>query len=282
MSTHEGFRATARELGVSDDSVTQILQYLHPSYDLDWRPEGEPVGWSGGLPELPSDITWDGSGTFAASIDLGALPRHSLDTGLPRDGRLLLFAEKSSELGSLDYESGPSAFPRALYLPPGTETTPWDPASGEYYDEGEAGTRGPLYARATWDLDINDESDALREAMEEYRSLAGHLDPLVISEGLCLTLGGTAKPQQSPVEEELIDIIEQRKANRAEEGEGPHPREYELSLSSREEEEAAWKPLAQGNQSGIFYTGDGALYWLTPRADLSLARFDRTELVYQC
>ncbi|MFF0111322.1 hypothetical protein [Streptomyces prasinus] len=75
MTAPEAFRTTACELGVSDDSGTRILQYLHPAYSLSPADADEgTVGWLGGLPNLPSDVTWDGSGVFVASIDLAALP----------------------------------------------------------------------------------------------------------------------------------------------------------------------------------------------------------------
>ncbi|MFE2277048.1 hypothetical protein ACFXAE_07225 [Streptomyces sp. NPDC059454] len=88
--------------------------------------------------------------------------------------------------------------------------------------------------------------------------------------------------QQEEVEIEVVDRGEARRKRRAECGEGPHPDAYESGLATREEQEAAWKPLAQVSQADLFAEGDGALYRMVPRADLAVPRFDRTELVYQC
>lgn len=281
MTTREAFRTNARELGVSDESIDQILHRLHPAYALD--SEGKWVGWLGGTPALPPGVTWDGDPAFVASIDLGALPPHSLDTGLPRDGQLLLFAD--DVIMSALMEDGPPDFPQALYVPAGTEMTPWDEsAAGEDYDEAEVIERRPLYAKTVWDCEGDGYDDEIpEEAIREYRSLAGHLDPLLLGvDGADLKLGGLAEAQQNPVAEDLVRRIRKRKARRADGGRAPHPREYELCLPTDEEEAAAWAPLVQANQSGVFDQGDGAFYWAIPRVDLAQSRFDRTEVMFQC
>ncbi|MFD7685329.1 DUF1963 domain-containing protein [Streptomyces sp. NPDC059781] len=302
MTNLDEFRSSALESGVSEASLALILKHLRPAYGLGYGKEA--VGYLGGYPELPVGMTWDGDEVFIASIDLGALPEHDLDTGLPREGRLLLFGETWSGLTMLDWTDGPPSFPYALYIPPGTETVPWDPSSaGDSFDENYVIKRQPLAATTIWDMDGNmdaddfhrdpadmddeeremyDEAVALREAIEEFRSLAGHLSPLNLDGWGDLKLCGVAHCQQEEVEIEVVDRVERRKRGRAEHGEGPHPDEYESGLATREEQQAAWRPLAEAGQDNLFGEGDGALYWVVPRTDLAVPRFDRTELVYQC
>ncbi|MDQ0984277.1 DUF1963 domain-containing protein [Streptomyces sp. V2I9] len=286
MATREAFRAQAREMGVSDESLDLILTVVQPAYALKpGRSEEGAVGWLGGLPDLPTGMTWDGSGVFVASIDLAALPPHSLDTGLPADGRLLLFAEPFSELIDLDY-GWPPAFPRALYVPPGTETTPWDPSSCtfERSDDEYLIERRPLHATAFWDLDINDESETLDSAVEEFRALAGpQVVPLVLDDpNYDVKLCGVAQAQQNTVEYEVLGRVGTRRGQAWEDDPDAGPSEDDPALIDWDELAAAWQPLAQANQSGITGVGDGAIYWVTPRVDLARARLDRTELIYQC
>lgn len=294
MTSREVFRAKARQAGVSDASIDLILHHLSPAYDLsdDVTSGGTEVGRLGGDPELPPDVTWDGSRMFLASIDLAALPPHSLDVGLPRDGRLLLFCNAGYELVTT---AAPGEFPHAMYLPPGTEAVRREWSTTEYYDEHLNIEPRPLYAKTAWDLPVDEfgnplwdhEEDtvsdpALAQAIAEYRTLAGHLDPLVIErDAYCIKLGGVAYPEQDRVEEEVIGEIREQQENRARKGLPPHPSEYELRLSTDEEEAAAWTLLADANYSFVFLFGEGSLYWLIPRVDLSQSRFDRVAEVFQ-
>lgn len=303
MTTREEFTAAARECGVSDASLALILKHLRPAYGLGAGDSPE-VGHLGGYPELPVGMTYDGRRVFVASIDLAALPEHDLDTGLPREGRLLLFTDTWDSLTQLDWPDGPPSPPFALYIPPGTETVAWDPsAAGEFFDEEYVLERRPLGAETIWDMDYDmdvadfhrapadmdpeereryDEAVALQEAAEEFRSLAGHVSCLNLGGWGELKLGGVAHPQQEEVETEVANRVGRRKKRRAEYGKAPHPDEYEAGPDTGEEQEAAWKPLAEAGQADLFDEGDGSLYWMVPRADLAVPRFDRTELVYQC
>lgn len=268
MTTREVFRAKARQLGVSDASIDRILHHLRPAYDLYDHPDngGTEAGRLGGDPELPLDVPWDGARVFVASIDLAALPPHSLDLGLPRDGRLLLFCNGGYECVTT---VGPDEFSHALHVPPGTETVRRDWSTTEYYDENLKIEPRTLYATATWDVALDEfgglpwdvESDtlsdpALAQAIAEYRSLAGHLGPLPFErDGGSIKLGGVAYPEQDPVEEEV---------------------------SADEGEAATWTPLADANYSYVFDRGEGCIYWVIPRADPSTSRFDRVAEVFQC
>ncbi|MDT6985032.1 DUF1963 domain-containing protein [Streptomyces lusitanus] len=296
MRTPDEFRAAARELGVSDASLTLILEHLRPAWTLTIG-QGS-AGWLGGYPELPAGMEWSGEQVLVADVDLAALPEHALDPGLPGEGRLLLFAEEYFDpFTDDDLTDGPPEPPYALYIPPGTETVAWRPPPGS---EVFALERRPLGAAAVWDLpeemDLSiygtdpaqmpawereryDEAVALQEAVREFRSLAGKLTPLTVQDSYWVKLCGVAHPQQEAVEADVVDRIESRSASR--EG-GPHPDEYDSGLPTRQQREAAWKTLAEAGESGVFGRGDGVLYWMVPGADLAVRRFDRTEVVYQC
>ncbi|MBT3149880.1 DUF1963 domain-containing protein [Streptomyces sp. CHD11] len=296
MRNPDEFRAAARELGVSDASLTLILKHLRPAYALSVG-DGS-AGWLGGYPELPAGMPWDGEQVLVAAVDLAALPEHSLDTGLPGEGRLLLFAEEYMDrFATLDDYDGSTTLPYTLYIPPGTETVAWDSSSGGEFFVLD---RRPLQAETVWDLpedmhldnffrdpadmdaeerEMYEEAVALDAAVEEFRSLAGHLAPLDLADSYYVKLCGVAHPQQESVETAVVDRLEERKEVGAI---GPYPDAYESGFVTREEQEAAWKPLAEAGQNGLFHEGDGVLYWMVPGVDLALGRFDRTEVVYQC
>jgi hypothetical protein len=144
-------------------------------------------------------MEWDGEQVFIASVDLAALPGRSRDTELSREGRVLFLAETFDGRTTLDWPDGPPEFPYALYIPPGTETVARDPSSaGDCFHEEYVLERRPLGAETIWDMDTTldpdgfsrspadmdageresyEEAVALKEAIEEFRSLAGQLSP---------------------------------------------------------------------------------------------------------
>ncbi|MDQ0983344.1 hypothetical protein QFZ71_000627 [Streptomyces sp. V2I9] len=262
---------------------TRILSCSHPAYALTTGHSDEGAGGRpGGLPDLPSGMTRDGEGLLVASIDLAALPSRSLDTGLPGDGRLLLFAGPFADLIDLD-DLWPPSFPHALYVPPGTETTPWKPPMGgsrmmNTSSRGGRCTRGPS---GTW-MSTTPPRPWTRQSRSSGRTPDTTRAPSVLNGCHDLKLGGTAQAQQDTVEGEVLGRVGTRRGQPWEDDPDAGPSQDGPDLIDREELGSAWKPLAEGSRSGTFGEGDGALYWLTPRTDLAKARFDRTELVHQC
>ncbi|MEU0910850.1 DUF1963 domain-containing protein [Streptomyces althioticus] len=116
-SRSSAFRAFARRHGVSDDAVTRLLWSMEPAVYFERevpesvRPDDRVIGYVGGAPALPLGMEWETGDIFVASFDLAAVPRTLFDDGLPREGHLLLFTWSDASGG------------KALYVPPGTETT---------------------------------------------------------------------------------------------------------------------------------------------------------------
>jgi Domain of unknown function (DUF1963) len=124
MDYHRQFRHVAIERGIPEGELSRFVEFLRFAIWTGRRPNGVPVGRSGGLPRLPVGMSWPtsvyGPLPFIASFDCAALP--TVDgLALPADGSLLFFLhhENAYDTCSVVEEQ---RFARVVYVPAGTET----------------------------------------------------------------------------------------------------------------------------------------------------------------
>ncbi len=124
MDYHRQFHREATERGIPEDEVSKFAEFLRFAIWASERPNGVPVGRSGGLPRLPVGMEWPSSELgplpYVASFDCAALPRVD-GLALPADGSLLLFLhhEWAHDTYSVANEQ---EFARVVYVPAGTDT----------------------------------------------------------------------------------------------------------------------------------------------------------------
>jgi hypothetical protein len=307
MSYTDDFRAFARRHGVSDDAITRILWTVRPSVHLELyrpdevRPEHRVVGRLGGLPDMPLDAPWYPWDLFIAEIDLAAIPAQPLRDGLPREGRLLLFA-------STDYwaEDGDPA--RVIHVSPGTETAvregpvdpdqepdgdddlapepdkPFEPVAPQVLVLAEA-TGWDVLGWTWWDPQDpegpGDRDDAerewiaqLRAAIEEYGSRVGHVP--VVRRGTGHLGGVELNPWWRG--EHGRAFLKRREEAVAVLRDAPERFDEVYGQALREaagEEGGPWTNLLQFGDDEVMHAGDGEFGWAIPRDDLLAGRFDR-------
>jgi hypothetical protein len=103
-----------------------------------------------------------------ASLDLAALPEHATDLPLPRDGRLLLFADP--EGGDPEVNCG-----TAMYIPVGTdvEESQWEPVEDQWVEESDI--QGEL--RLTYNVSLPDHNSIIDTAEHPYADELRQIDP---------------------------------------------------------------------------------------------------------
>ncbi|MGC4808799.1 hypothetical protein [Micromonospora sp. DT233] len=133
----ELFRAAARE-DMSDEDIAWWLRLARPCLHLERGGDGPVVGHFGGRPALPASVAWPAETVHLASVDLAAIPRDTLDLGLPADGTLVFFSKTH-----IVPDGG-----HVLHVPAGTAVTEAEPPAGtpSVYD------RFPLRATPDWSL----------------------------------------------------------------------------------------------------------------------------------
>ncbi|MFE9921059.1 hypothetical protein ACFYQA_05620 [Streptomyces sp. NPDC005774] len=97
------------------------LDILDPS---EVGPDDFVVGHTGGLPEPPDGVPWDGD-VYVAGLDLAAIPEQPLELGLPREGQLLFFTNRG-------YDDGPA---QVVHVPAGASTAVRPALSGTFSDD---------------------------------------------------------------------------------------------------------------------------------------------------
>ncbi|MEU4626651.1 YwqG family protein [Actinoplanes sp. NPDC023801] len=258
---------------------------LRPAVGLRRAVTGElAVGQLGGAPALPVGMEWPRTRAgrplgFIASIDLARVPIRDLDVPLPTDGTLLLFYRDPSEdpyevFGISDPEpedQPPTGY--VVFVPAGTQTTPWTEAGATLYPEvgltGDLIATGPRRGHPALEQALAELSDADREfvtgttrrvefwdELSRRSRLPGHL------------LGGYAHAWQEPVEFEAawmrLDAASPDSVT-AVLGEAQH-----------------WTSLVQldsGNDADMMWFG--SLYWMMRRDDIAAARFDAATSIFQ-
>jgi hypothetical protein len=185
---------------VSDDAVTRILWSVQPSVKMDVkssesvRPEDRVVGHVEGLPDMPVHSSWKPGDHFVACLDLAAIPEQPLDDLVPRQGRLLLFADPGYRDAHPDNWLTP-----VVFVPPGTETAvadaPVDFSCCTMREESQGLLRHRVLTvlePAAWDVLGRPESDPLLgAAIEEYGSLVPDAPVVNREAGGSLGLRGT-------------------------------------------------------------------------------------------
>ncbi|GAA4635481.1 DUF1963 domain-containing protein [Actinoallomurus vinaceus] len=297
MDYHRQFHRAAIERGIPEDEVSKFTEFLRFAIWTSGRPNGVPVGRSGGLPRLPVGMGWPSSEygplPFVASFDCVALPRVD-GLALPADGSLLFFLhhEWADDTCSIADEQ---EFARVVHVPAGTNT-----ATAEEPDHDEemfcnmtldfVGREYDLFATVNADLpswfEDDDEDEGSRSDNQEHlarnlphikelRALAGELWPE--SNGAAVYLGGysmgtgelsTDYMYTTPETRMAEDILEAREKA----GElliSPDGRDLRL------EEEALrvmreWVPLAQFVPDDV-YLGR----FMIRHDDLAAGRFDK-------
>src|SRR4051812_42249150 len=124
MDYHRQFHREALERGIPENEVSKFAEFLRFAIWTSERPNGVPVGRSGGVPRLPVGMGWPSSQhgplPFVASFVCAALPRVD-GLPLPAGGSLLLFLhhEWAHDTYSVADEQ---KFARVVYVPAGTDT----------------------------------------------------------------------------------------------------------------------------------------------------------------
>ncbi|MGW4873932.1 DUF1963 domain-containing protein [Streptomyces chartreusis] len=295
MDYQQQFHRAAIERGIPEDEVSRFAEFLRFAIRTDGRPNGVPVGRSGGLPLLPVGLEWPSSEygplPFIASFDCAALPKVD-GLALPADGSLLLFLhhEWAYDAFSIVDEQ---EFARIVYVPAGTDT-----AIAEEPDHDEemfcdmtldfVGREYDLFATVNAELpswfeddDEGSQSDDLEHLARnlahrrELSALVGELWPE--SKGAAVCLGGysmgvgelcTDNMYATPETRMAEDILAARE--KAGELVVP-PDERNLCL----EEEALrvmreWVPLAQFVPDEVYHAR-----FLIRHDDLAAGRFDK-------
>ncbi|MFC1231788.1 MULTISPECIES: YwqG family protein [Streptomyces] len=310
MSYTDEFRAFARRHGVSDDSVTRVMWMMQPSVHLDILdpsevgPDDLVVGHTGGLPELPDGVAWDGD-VYVAGLDLAAIPEQPLDLGLPREGHLLFFT-------SSGYEDGDPA--PVVHVPAGSATAVRPAPSGTYSeDPSDTWTtdvleRRVLVCRTTgtsWDVldwlwdpghdiggteaglpdledpDVEDEVRPLLAAFTEYAERVGTV-PFV--RRTCGLRGVELNPPyyRADYGTDFLKKGEEAVAVCRNEPERFDELYAEALRDACEQEGGPWLNLLEFGEDAIFHTGDGEVGWLVNRDDLLAGRFDDVVQSYHC
>ncbi|MFC9851623.1 DUF1963 domain-containing protein [Streptomyces prasinus] len=310
MSYTDEFRAFARRHGVSDDSVTRVMWMMQPSVHLDILdpsevgPDDLVVGHTGGLPELPDGVPWDGD-VYVAGLDLAAIPEQPLDLGLPREGHLLFFT-------SSGYEDGDPA--PVIHVPAGSATAVRPAPSGTYSeDPSDTWTtdvleRRVLVCRTTgtsWDVldwlwdpgheiggteaglpdledpDVEDEVRPLLAAFTEYAERVGTV-PFV--RRTCGLRGVELNPPyyRADYGTDFLKKGEEAVAVCRNEPERFDELYAEALRDASEQEGGTWLNLLEFGEDAIFHTGDGEVGWLVNRDDLLAGRFDDVVQSYHC
>ncbi|WP_030903596.1 DUF1963 domain-containing protein [Streptomyces sp. NRRL F-5126] len=263
------FREKALAAGIPLEDVERWIGTARPCARLDATGNGPVVGRLGGPLMLPADAP-DPWCRLAATIDLAALPAHATDLGLPRDGRLLLFADPDTDA------MGGGTLGSALHVPAGTpveerqvdlDPEPDDRLYGVEFPEGR------LRLRTDVSLPCHSEVHApgppprtellvAEERAWELLDAWAEIPQDIVHPGL--QLGGYAEDEYR---EEDPAVGAGREAARAEAGGGLPKGEP----GTRPED---WVCLAQW-----WHGLDGlemALYsWSIARQDLAAGRFDR-------
>jgi hypothetical protein len=297
MDYHQQFHRAAIERGIPEDEVSKFAEFLRFAIWTSERPNGVPVGRSGGLPRLPVGMEWPpsehGPLPFVASFDCAALPRVD-GLALPTDGSLLLFLhhEWAHDTYSVADEQ---KFARVVYVPAGTDT---DTATAEEPDHDEdmfcnmtldfVGREYDLFATANAELPswLEDDDEASQSDDQEHLALnLAHRKELCAlarelwpeRNGADIYLGGysagigelaTDNMYTTPETRMAQDILEARE--KAGELVAP-PDEWNLRL----EEEALrvmreWVPLAQFVPDEVYQA-----CFLIRHDDLAAGRFDK-------
>jgi hypothetical protein len=296
MDYHQHFRRAAIERGIPEDEVSKFAEFLRFAIWASGRPNGVPVGRSGGLPRLPVGMGWPSSEygplPFVASLDCAALPRVD-GLALPADGSLLLFLhhEWAYDTCSIADEQ---KFARIVYVPAGTDT-----ATAEEPDHAEemfcnltldfVGREYDLFATVNAELPswFEDDDEASQSDGQEHlaRNLAHRKELCALvrdlwpeGNGADVCLGGYSMGIGELATDNMYTTPETRMAENileAREKAGElvvPPDEWHLRL----EEEALrvmreWVPLAQ------FEPGDEVYHarFLIRHDDLAAGRFDK-------
>ncbi|MGW2518785.1 DUF1963 domain-containing protein [Streptomyces sp. NPDC001617] len=296
MDHHQQFHRAAIERGIPEDEVSRFAEFLRFAIWARERPNGVPVGRSGGLPRLPVGMEWPSSEygplPFIASFDCAALP--GVDgLALPADGSLLLFLHHEWAYDAFSI-ADEQKFARIVYVPAGTDT-----ATAEEPDHDEdmfcdvsldfVGREYDLFATVTAELpswfeddDEASQSDGQEHLArdlahrEELRALVRELWPEGNGADVCLggySMGigelATAHMYTTPETRMAEDILEARvKAGELVVPPGEwSPRLEEEALRVMRE----WVPLAQ------FVPGDEVYHarFLIRHDDLAAGRFDK-------
>lgn len=271
----------------------QVWARARPAVQFPIRPlaagEPAPLGASrlGGYPDLPAGQSWptwegtDGSWglralMFWAQIDLATLPVHPL-AALPRQGRLLFFADYSADLpGALTrhdifgYGFGELAGARVLYAPADSalqRTAP--PIPVRVLPEALLAPVATLTFPALDELELDE--DIYYDAFDQFR---GDLDVAVrrvAPDGTRYSghhqFGGLAESIQHPAEQ---DARESAAIDRGHAEATEHTDEWVLLLQVQSE-----------YLLGLMFGDVGTCYWVAPAADLAAGRYDTTRFVFQ-
>lgn len=286
---------------MSEEAITRILWSVRSSTHVrvvqTWEkpnPEDRTVGYVGGLPEMPADARWEYGEFFVASLDLAALPEQPLDDEVPREGRLLLFADTEYW-----FSDAPA---RVIHVLPGTETSVRPAPSIEGYVQEVLDRRDLVLTGAGWDVlnwqephgrqfgpDAREstpespEEAVLREwhahlvaAVEEYGAKVG--DTPVIEPTATKVGGVVLNPRGWTLEGDLSYWAMGQEALRTLKD---HPEGFdelhERALCDVSSDKDDWVNLVEFGQYGLFQEGDGELSWTIRREDLLARRFDAVE-----
>ncbi|MFI1962460.1 DUF1963 domain-containing protein [Streptomyces althioticus] len=312
MSYTDEFRAFACEHGVSDEAITRIMWCMQPSVHLDMvdpaavGPHDIVVGHTGGLPELPTGVPWEGGEVYVAGLDLAAIPEQPLSLNLPREGHLLFF----TNVGYEDDESAP-----VVYVPPGTETTvrpapagvsviapyntwttqvlkrrtlvyrpgtSWDPLGWTWAPEHQYDHPRALMP----DLDDvhEDDRETLRPLLEAITEYAEQVGSIPFVHRTCTLRGELLSPRDYWCQygREFLEQCEEAVVTLRDTPE----RFDELYAEGLEKawwkEGGPWLNLLEFGESELLDTGDGEVSWIIRREDLLAQRFDRVMQSYYC
>ena len=198
MGITEGYRQEARNIGAAEDVIDKALTLNRPRLELrgpadSMRADSHPpMGRYGGLPELPEDVAWTGYPHFIAVVDCAALPPDALDIPLPREGRLLFFADRESAMPGCGGDGEEERAGRVVHVRPGVSVEERQPEEGEREQVQEP---RPLYGRVEWHMpgaedNVFDADPGMLAFLEqhglEYFGPGGGIDEL--------TLGGYSLP----------------------------------------------------------------------------------------
>lgn len=297
MTPSEIFRSHARGHGVSDDAITRILWHVQPGVHIDTRnpedvaPHDRVVGYIGGLPTMPEDVSWEGHGQFVASFDLATIPKQVMDDRLPREGHLLLFADSEYEY----YESEPLS---AVYAPPGAPMVePFDPSaqwdgdmeSQELLERQVMVLADPgVWCVLGWPTEeeeplILNDDPLLAAAIQEYRDRVPEA-PAVVRGGCTVTLRGEKLNPQ-----DMDDIWGERFRERREEAvialrEAPEKFDemHMRAIDAQGDEGAPNLCLVELAEANVWWTGDGEVTWMISAADLYAGCLDEVGSAYFC
>lgn len=288
MQISESPLAEAGRLYFSPADAETWINLLRPGFHLRALNEGEdPVGYVGGIPQLPADVewpVWEGHGplNFIAAFDCARVPTKDLDIPLPESGTLLFFYYDGLGDSSVAFDDPDSVFngTRVLHVPADAElgeaTAPEGTSPFPRLDLG-----GELIATAP-----DNENTTLIAAYGDPNDPVAYVDyPTTDPEGTGFwddvsafrrdnwphhRVGGYSLPVQGAVEPEGARAF--------------HPGKEQEAETARKELATDLVLLIQIDSDprvGMAWADAGRLYWMIRREDLAAGRFDKTTFTWQ-